>query len=138
MDFVDLAAALDRRVTVDRLEPGLRRSVQGLERLHFGSATPDDAPPGANRTPRDFHAVSQPGAALSTPITAMSGFGPKSQSHAAVSARHSGSARGRHVASAGGSSSTKRSYATWLTCMFGSGIAGGRPSGESSDQGREG
>src|SRR5712691_5500896 len=48
----------------------------------------------------------------------MSGFGPKSQSHPAVSARTSGSASGRQEASAGGSSSTNRSYATWLTCMF--------------------
>src|SRR3989442_15184119 len=48
----------------------------------------------------------------------MSGFGPKSQSHPAVSARTSGSASGRQEASAGGSSSTNRSYATWLTCIF--------------------
>src|SRR2546423_15368966 len=42
MDFVDLAAALDRRVTVDRLEPGLWGPVQGLERLHFGNARPEE------------------------------------------------------------------------------------------------
>src|SRR6266550_2015515 len=42
MDFVDLAAALDRRVTVHRLEPSLRRSVQGLERLHFRNARPEE------------------------------------------------------------------------------------------------
>ena len=28
------------------------------------TATPEDAPPGANRTPRDFHAASQLGALL--------------------------------------------------------------------------
>src|SRR5207249_1162259 len=82
------------------------------------TAAPDDAPAGAQRTPRGFHAASHFGAAPSTPTTAMSGFGPKSQSHAAVSARTSGSASGRQEASAGGSSSTNRSYATWLTCIF--------------------
>src|SRR5713226_4107459 len=106
--------------------PGAKRTPRGVRFAPGGAsagvavilAKRADAPPGAKRTPRGVYAVSQLGAALSTPITAMSGFGPKSQSHAAVSARHSGSARGRHVASAAGSSSTKRSYATWLTCMF--------------------
>src|SRR3982074_1480189 len=48
------------------------------------TATPVDAPSGARRTPRGLYAVSQLGAALSTPITAMSGFGPKSQNDRAV------------------------------------------------------
>jgi hypothetical protein len=42
MHLVDLAAALDRRVTVDRLEPRVGRSVQSLERLHVGDAWPEE------------------------------------------------------------------------------------------------
>src|SRR5256885_17094643 len=34
-DLVRLAAPLDRGVTVNRLQPGVGRSVQGLERLHI-------------------------------------------------------------------------------------------------------
>src|ERR1700716_3417860 len=42
MHLVDLAAALDRRVTVHRLQPGVCRSVQGLERLRFGGTRPEE------------------------------------------------------------------------------------------------
>src|SRR2546428_3460286 len=86
-------------------------------RVAITTAAPAFAPAGAHPTCRVFQPVSQLGAAPSKPTTASSGVGPKSQSHAAASARHSGSARGRQAASAAGSSSTNRSYATWLTCI---------------------
>src|SRR5438094_9324437 len=40
MDLVHLAAPLDRGVTVNRLQPGVGRPVQGLDRLHIGHAWP--------------------------------------------------------------------------------------------------
>src|SRR5438093_7761248 len=42
VDLVDLAASLDRRVTVNRLEPVVGGSVQGLERLHLGGSRPEE------------------------------------------------------------------------------------------------
>ena len=42
MDLVHLAAPLDCGVTVDRLEPGVGRSVQGLERLLLVGARPKE------------------------------------------------------------------------------------------------
>src|SRR2546428_2693862 len=42
VEYEDLARPLDRRVSVDRLEPGARGSVQTLERLRFGRSRPEE------------------------------------------------------------------------------------------------
>src|SRR6266404_6723085 len=89
------------------------------------TARPAVVPSGAQFTCHDCQRLSQAGTApvLSYPTTLTSGVGPKSQSHEAVSATSSGSASGFHSLSAAGSSSTNRSYATWLTCITALGYA---------------
>ena len=60
------------------------------------------APSGAHFIWRGDHDAIQSGALPSCPTTPTTGVGPNSQSHVAISASVSGSARGRQSASAGG------------------------------------
>ena len=90
-----------------RLQPGFEKDLAAaIRRGRPPTVAPEVVPSGAHFIRRGDHMASQLGAAPSQPTTATSGVGPNFQSHAAVSARVSGSASGRHSASAGGSSTT--------------------------------